>query len=109
MGRLDVGMLEHRQKCDDDAHHDRRLGGKAEAADQAKAAEQRPADHVQRAEIESAPDVYPLGAVVHLVEPAPEDGRGRSEEHTSELQSLMRISYAFCCLKQQKETTPTTQ
>src|SRR3546814_8168667 len=24
---------------------------------------------------------------------------GRSEEHTSELQSLMRISYAVCCLK----------
>src|SRR3546814_2110477 len=28
-------------------------------------------------------------------------GRGRSEEHTSELQSLMRISYAvFCVIKQ---------
>src|SRR3546814_361313 len=26
-------------------------------------------------------------------------GYGRSEEHTSELQSLMRISYAVCCLK----------
>src|SRR3546814_9048127 len=25
--------------------------------------------------------------------------RGRSEEHTSELQSLMRSSYAVCCLK----------
>src|SRR3546814_4768625 len=28
----------------------------------------------------------------------------RSEEHTSELQSLMRISYAVFCLKQQKKT-----
>src|SRR3546814_3681072 len=28
--------------------------------------------------------------------------RTRSEEHTSELQSLMRISYAVFCLKQQK-------
>src|SRR3546814_6062682 len=28
--------------------------------------------------------------------------RGRSEEHTSELQSLMRISYAVLCLKKQK-------
>src|SRR3546814_4548409 len=27
------------------------------------------------------------------------DGVGRSEEHTSELQSLMRISYAVFCLK----------
>src|SRR3546814_10809633 len=37
----------------------------------------------------------------------------RSEEHTSELQSLMRISYAVFCLKKKKEkhknTTPTTQ
>src|SRR3546814_10705331 len=28
----------------------------------------------------------------------------RSEEHTSELQSLMRISYAVVCLKKKKET-----
>src|SRR3546814_8117103 len=32
---------------------------------------------------------------------------GRSEEHTSELQSLMRISYAVFCLKQKKNTNPT--
>src|SRR3546814_7038212 len=37
------------------------------------------------------------------------DGRGwtshfcRSEEHTSELQSLMRISYAVFCLKKKKK------
>src|SRR3546814_10527974 len=30
---------------------------------------------------------------------------GRSEEHTSELQSLMRISYAVFCLKKQKRHT----
>src|SRR3546814_6172962 len=38
------------------------------------------------------------------------DGRGmppgyRSEEHTSELQSLMRISYAVFCLTKKKTTT----
>src|SRR3546814_3147381 len=32
-----------------------------------------------------------------------EDG-GRSEEHTSELQSLMRISYAVFCLKKKTNT-----
>src|SRR3546814_7624887 len=33
-------------------------------------------------------------------------GRGdRSEEHTSELQSLMRISYAVFCLKKKKQHT----
>src|SRR3546814_6590502 len=30
-------------------------------------------------------------------------GDGRSEEHTSELQSLMRISYAVFCLKKKKQ------
>src|SRR3546814_5199220 len=30
--------------------------------------------------------------------------KGRSEEHTSELQSLMRISYAVFCLKTKKQT-----
>src|SRR3546814_6442634 len=30
--------------------------------------------------------------------------RARSEEHTSELQSLMRISYAVFCLKKKKKT-----
>src|SRR3546814_3821020 len=37
--------------------------------------------------------VFPLPAA---------DRRGRSEEHTSELQSLMRISYAVFCLKKKK-------
>src|SRR3546814_5833990 len=30
-------------------------------------------------------------------------GQSRSEEHTSELQSLMRISYAVFCLKKKKQ------
>src|SRR3546814_2855404 len=34
-----------------------------------------------------------------------EGGRRRSEEHTSELQSLMRISYAVFCLKKKKNGT----
>src|SRR3546814_7776147 len=37
-----------------------------------------------------------------------EDNQGstlvRSEEHTSELKSLMRISYAVCCLKKKTKT-----
>src|SRR3546814_2901456 len=33
----------------------------------------------------------------------------RSEEHTSELQSLMRISYAVFCLKKKKQMTQYTQ
>src|SRR3546814_6929914 len=35
------------------------------------------------------------------------DRRDRSEEHTSELQSLMRISYAVFCLKKKKNKQTT--
>src|SRR3546814_6541998 len=37
------------------------------------------------------------------------DKIGRSEEHTSELQSLMRISYAVFCLKKKKTESNTSQ
>src|SRR3546814_8411383 len=37
----------------------------------------------------------------------PQRGFARSEEHTSELQSLMRISYAVFCLKKKKENNIT--
>src|SRR3546814_9278847 len=37
-----------------------------------------------------------------------EEQRRRSEEHTSELQSLMRISYAVFCLKKKKTKHITT-
>src|SRR3546814_1407936 len=39
-------------------------------------------------------DVVPQGTALHVSD--------RSEEHTSELQSLMRISYAVFCLKKKK-------
>src|SRR3546814_1804314 len=38
-----------------------------------------------------------------MVPPAFADAAHRSEEHTSELQSLMRISYAVFCLKKKKK------
>src|SRR3546814_2230702 len=34
---------------------------------------------------------------------------GRSEEHTSELQSLMRISYAVFCLKKKNNTATSSE
>src|SRR3546814_10372491 len=42
----------------------------------------------------------PSNALLHLLT--------RSEEHTSELQSLMRISYAVFCLKKKNKYTTTT-
>src|SRR3546814_6843115 len=44
-----------------------------------------------------------VGVAVHRADRAVEKAvRMRSEEHTSELQSLMRISYAVLCLKKTK-------
>src|SRR3546814_4664209 len=37
--------------------------------------------------------------------PSPKMATARSEEHTSELQSLMRISYAVFCLKKKTKAT----
>src|SRR3546814_2088280 len=43
--------------------------------------------------------------IKHAKPPASRKGSSeRSEEHTSELQSLMRISYAVFCLKKKKKT-----
>src|SRR3546814_1788417 len=47
-----------------------------------------------------------VGAGFQRVDQGVESGPGgerRSEEHTSELQSLMRISYAVFCLKKKKK------
>src|SRR3546814_1750708 len=48
------------------------------------------------------------GAKVFLQETIIPSAANRSEEHTSELQSLMRISYAVFCLKK-KKTKPTNK
>src|SRR3546814_6229027 len=47
-----------------------------------------------------------IGPLVKGLRNALRSGEGRSEEHTSELQSLMRISYAVFCF--QKKTHKTT-
>src|SRR3546814_10901711 len=72
------------------------LAGHVAVVDPADAAE----DRVQRPErmlqerLAGGGQDQPVDAAVEPVE--------RSEEHTSELQSLMRISYAVFCLKNKK-------
>src|SRR3546814_5703747 len=78
----------------------------------------RPADHVLLAVVGQRCQNAVLAHAVHLAvrlllvddlpQPAVgdmlgEDGQVRSEEHTSELQSLMRSSYAVFCLKKKKK------
>src|SRR3546814_1306669 len=45
-------------------------------------------------------------AFVHVAAVAGQPERTRSEEHTSELKSLMRTSYAGFCLQKKKEKHP---
>src|SRR3546814_9833453 len=52
-------------------------------------------------DLSAVPETPVTGSAASKTQPAARDGR--SEEHTSELQSLMRISYAVFCL--QKKTT----
>src|SRR3546814_9295033 len=55
-------------------------------------------------------DAHVLGHHRQLVGKGDVDVAIRSEEHTSELQSLMRISYAvFCLKKKNKSKEPTTK
>src|SRR3546814_5738163 len=60
--------------------------------------------------LEVRPTVTPLGSHAAGIEDTPlaarasEAREARSEEHTSELQSLMRSSYAVFCLKQKNNT-----
>src|SRR3546814_4737610 len=49
-----------------------------------------------------APGSWPVRPIAR---PSVSRSLGRSEEHTSELQSLMRISYAVFCLKKKKKKT----
>src|SRR3546814_10258048 len=53
-----------------------------------------------------------IGNIFNFVDRPPVDGvdlgNGRSEEHTSELQSLMRISYAVSCLNNKTNTEDNT-
>src|SRR3546814_4388403 len=69
----------------------------------------KPADYAALADLRS--DFRDLGCAKFSHRPvarqpadmAREIGDERSEEHTSELQSLMRISYAVFCLKKKKK------
>src|SRR3546814_6408498 len=81
----------------------------------------RQANDVVVREVEPVPGAaVPLRGIWHLRDDGRAGGRGRahavsrgtvhgrsvlprSEEHTSELQSLMRISYAVFCLKKQEK------
>src|SRR3546814_8876643 len=60
-------------------------------------------DLVDSYEVETQGFLQKEAENVHkLIKAARDSANSRSEEHTSELQSLMRISYAVFCLKKKK-------
>src|SRR3546814_8659737 len=59
--------------------------------------------HVKRSEIDRIEPERREAAILNgAVDNLAGEGKKRSEEHTSELQSIMRISYAVLCLKKKK-------
>src|SRR3546814_3174543 len=78
------------------ADHKRAIGGDQGCPDEFKTI-------AQAADARSTPgdDVDPDTG--EAVQPMQSDTPARSEEHTSELQSLMRISYAVFCLKKKNK------
>src|SRR3546814_8242514 len=65
---------------------------------EASLARKTPSPHIHPS---TAGEAFAAGAALAYWRVA---GAARSEEHTSELQSLMRISYAVFCLKKKKKT-----
>src|SRR3546814_8289196 len=72
--------------------------GPAAAADESQPARAAPERDRVRSRARHHPDLHHRRGQDRV------PGRSRSEEHTSELQSLMRISYAVFCLKTKKDT-----
>src|SRR3546814_3958967 len=70
--------------------------------EQAKRARPQMPKHVEFGQLADAHSRN-AGVDDHMAAIAAKPARWRSEEHTSELQSLMRISYAVFCLKKKKE------
>src|SRR3546814_5193774 len=89
--RCAIGWISERSEPQPDRHRSG-VGGKAFSP---READRGRADLAER-----------FGRTGEKARPLHEIG-DRSEEHTSELQSLMRISYAVFCLKKKKKT-PTT-
>src|SRR3546814_2822828 len=104
LGGDDRGAILRRRikRADRALRHDRgRIGlGEIEASRRAPA-------------VDPAPPLAEIGPGVPAFLPHADHVRermadiGRSEEHTSELQSLMRISYAVFCLKKKNRNEPT--
>src|SRR3546814_3062392 len=88
------------------SHHGVGAGGLSAVADPERQPDRRRGTRRRRTDGSSRGRIAVRRPIrVDLSRPIAWDGSDpRSEEHTSELQSLMRISYAVFCLKKKKPT-----
>src|SRR3546814_1061545 len=103
----DLGSCHHRQRAALAAHHRLQRFGDGVLCDAVDAAVAADEDHVERDQRVLHPEARDPGLGKGKEHAAVLRQFGakhqRSEEHTSELQSLMRISYAVFCLKQKHD------
>src|SRR3546814_4243869 len=101
LARLAVAALHHVELFPGGLHRPSRL-----AVDRLDGGDRAAGDVADRGDARARGDaVHMHGASTAHRHATAEFGAGqRSEEHTSELQSLMRISYAVFCLKKKKKT-----
>src|SRR3546814_3878479 len=119
VGRDPVDQKTRRERRHDEHHHPRHdrenllLGGvhlgRVEPELQKHGETEQEREHADaqeswRIEVEQAEQVQNVQRIRRrqILDPK-DEGLVRSEEHTSELQSLMRISYAVFCLKKKKK------
>src|SRR3546814_5448632 len=89
---------DHVRARDQDGHRqaDAKRQSEDSGSDDKRAGQQAPQRRIgDQAEIDAA-------SARRQPDERPQQRKNRSEEHTSELQSLMRISYAVFCLKKKK-------
>src|SRR3546814_3601748 len=83
------------------SHHDQRI---TEAAELRSEREEDDDDRERKGQCKRTRFLHELSRLAGIVDRI-SPRHFRSEEHTSELQSLMRISYAVFCLKKKKYST----
>src|SRR3546814_5424222 len=94
-GAATAGVRDHRSAT-------REQGQKGKAGKSERARPRRPPRPRHGRQAVSASSSSQLGSLLPMARRKVHRSVVRSEEHTSELQSLMRISYAVFCLKKKK-------
>src|SRR3546814_10275659 len=100
-----IGVVGHVVALGKGGTRDGRRSGAARESEERTAADQRPVARLRGARTAMTDNATMRFIPFLLILPDLSTAADRSEEHTSELQSLMRISYAVFCLKKKNIDT----